>query len=133
MTLLINPENHAHFTRATETYEWAWKECMDANNSIHNYLDEKLGSRRLDWAGRYASFLNNWGISHQTDNGWWSKAAVNLQNLEAFIRYEDPKDEDLDWQTKAYDLSVIINGLKKIGRFESKFSTINEIIDGYYN
>jgi hypothetical protein len=125
---IITPENHAHLTRASETYEYAWKECMEANNSINSYLEEKLG-KRFDYGGRYATRLNNFGISHQTDNGWWSLAAVDPDNLEAFIK--DYTDETGEFNDKVSDIQLSVMKLKKIGRFEARYNKVYKIIQEF--
>ena len=64
----------------------AWNNALDVQSDVHRFLDNKLdGYGSKDWAGKYATWLNNQGIEHQTDNGWWGEAAVSHSNLLAFI------------------------------------------------
>lgn len=128
MNPIINQQNHAEFTKANETWEYGWKKCMEANNSINSYLEEKLGGR-FDYGGRYATWLNNFGISHQTDNGWWSLAAVDPDNLEAFIK--DYTDEMGEFNDKVSDIQLAVMRLNKVGRFESRWNKVYKIIEEF--
>lgn len=127
MKPIITPENHAHFTRA-DYNDWGGKECMNANNSINTYLEEKLG-KRFDYGGKYATWLNNFGISHQTDNGWWSLAAVDPDNLEAFIK--DYTDEMGEFNDKVSDIQLAVMKLKKIGNFEARYNKVYKLIEEF--
>lgn len=82
----INPENHSKYD-CDPGDGFLFDKCLDVHNDIDKYFTSVLGNGTYDWGGKYASFLNDIGIEHQSDNGWWSKAAVNSKNIEAFIKY----------------------------------------------
>lgn len=95
----ITVDNWRTLDLSSETH-WtgsiAWKNALDIQTDIHRFLDDTLaGLGNKDWAGQYATFLNKLGIEHQTKNGWWNEAAVNHENLKAFVKFiEDEKFED---------------------------------------
>ena len=68
------------------TWSLRWQYALDVQTDIHRFLDAALeGIGNKDWAGKYAVFLSTSGINHQTDNGWWSEAAVSHENLTKFV------------------------------------------------
>jgi hypothetical protein len=92
MKIMITEQNHKDMTRASDRNDWTWDECLKANLSLNNYLDHKLWGNN-DWGGQYATFLNDLGYGHQTENGWWSRVAVSTKMLNLFI---DLMNEDGD-------------------------------------
>src|SRR5438270_3235310 len=80
----VNPENHSEYDLDSRN-QFHFNKCMDVHNDIGLYLSYKVGAKAdLD---KYASFLNDVGITHQSDNGWWSVYAVDPKNIESFISY----------------------------------------------
>ncbi|WP_297532999.1 hypothetical protein [Thalassolituus sp.] len=58
--------------------------------NYHMELNEALcdaTSQGIDSGGEYASWLNNIGIQHQTEFGWWNETAVDKDNMQAFVDY----------------------------------------------
>jgi len=94
MEPIINLKNHDHFTSTDDRWDSDWNSCVKANESINIYLDQELyGENRYDWAGKYHSFLSLIGLPPETENGWWSKSAIDMKNLRLFI---DLMNEDGD-------------------------------------
>lgn len=63
-----------------------WINALDAHTSINDVLDANLGDRH-DWGAKYNEFLSGvLGLPANSDNGWWSRAAVEPGNLIAFMR-----------------------------------------------
>ena len=78
------------------TWSLIWKHALDVQTDIHRFLDKSLNRfGNKDWAGQYATFLNKLGIYHQTDNGWWNEAAVNHENLKAFLEFIELKNAEV--------------------------------------
>ncbi len=71
---------------------WSNQECLNHHMELNEALDGALGGR-TDWGGRYASWLNNIGVSHQTDAGWWNETAVCRENLLCFVQYWSEEEE----------------------------------------
>lgn len=92
----VNPANHSK--NDPEYDRWSSKKYLDIHNDINKYLDEKLDSSITDWGGQYASFLQNVGIEHQSDNGWWGILAVDPENIQLFVDYnlEDETGERIN-------------------------------------
>lgn len=96
----ITPENWSEFDLSSESH-WtgsiAWQNALDVQTDIHRFLDYHLNSfGNKDWAGQYATFLNNLGIAHETENGWWNESAVNHENINCFLKFiQDEEFEDV--------------------------------------
>ena len=61
---------------------------LELHMQINSYIESLHPSNRVDGGGRYASWLNNLGFEHQTDEGWWNQTAVDLDNIDLFIEWE---------------------------------------------
>ena len=94
--ILITPDNHHVFNLSEEEYLWThsiiFNSCFRANNSINEYFEAVLGDGQ-DWGGEYATWLDRIGIDSNSENGWWSIAAVDRENIEAFIEFEQDETE----------------------------------------
>lgn len=84
----ITPENRHLYDPEEKGLFWSdsreFKEAMSVNMSLNDYLDGVLGDL-VDWGGKYASWLESFGIETNSENGWWSKGAVLPVNLWLFI------------------------------------------------
>lgn len=87
----INPNNYKRYN-VINVRSFSGKEAIDVSDDIGRYFDEKLGDK-IDWAGRYATWLNKLGFKHETDNGWWNVIAVTPENIGSFVRYNEEDDE----------------------------------------
>lgn len=106
----INPENHSELTLARDAYDPNWAECSNANASINDFLDHKLGAK-FDWGARYFSWLERHGLHAQTDSGWWSLSAVHMGNIQTFIDCVNGGPIGV----KCDELSDIFGPLKRLG------------------
>ena len=65
--------------------------CNAANSLLCEALEADLG-KRYDWAGVYHTWLKKEkGIAPETDGGRWSKEALTIANINAFI---EPRKEE---------------------------------------
>lgn len=65
--------------------KYGFNDIIAINCEINDYFDNQLG-KRLDWGGRYATWLEENGFDSNSDNGWWSKEAVNPFMIKAFVK-----------------------------------------------
>jgi hypothetical protein len=93
----VTEENHRKFDSVGESrYGRNYREALEAMGDIGRVLDENLPhSNRVDWAGKYHSWLQRFGVNPETQNGWWSTAAILPDNVELFI--ESMKNENMDY------------------------------------
>ena len=91
--IFLTPDNVYDY-QATGRGDVNWSECLKHHLEVNDVLDEELGNN--DWGGRYASWLNNIGLEHQTEEGWWNATAVDFDNMELFVKYykEDYMDDE---------------------------------------
>jgi hypothetical protein len=71
----ITPENWERYDSA-ERNTLEWDKALDVFTDINRWLDANMTSSRMDWAGRYVSFLDGLGIEANSENGWYSLAAA---------------------------------------------------------
>jgi hypothetical protein len=123
----INPDNHSRYD-CPPNDSWNFNKCLEVHNDIDLYFSSKLGSTITDWGGRYASFLNDIGIDHQSDNGWWSIYAVNHKNIEAFVSYysDDPDNSNIVHQYES--ARDIYSTIKKAGFVNHKHKIVKDAI-----
>lgn len=93
-------QNNVNEWQEEDVHSFRGRECLDKHMELHSALDDALGGR-TDWGGRYASWLSNIGVSHESDAGWWNKTAVCRENLLCFVQYYSEEEESE--MAKAYD------------------------------
>ena len=103
--------------------------CLGKHMELNSALCECLGDR-YDWGGRYASWLNNISVEHQTDTGWWNETAVCRDNLLAFIEYQTCDDEGNDMLDEYNTLKALISGLSPMisVKMKTEYVSVREMI-----
>lgn len=129
----VTKENHARLDSVTDTWKFGWKETYNSMMDLNAMLNEELGGMS-DWGGKYSSWLDSFGIESNTDNGWWSLAAIDQENLSSFIEYEKDEEEG-GWHDKcAYVLRMIMQ-VNKAGKFKARTKSVvrlvNDLSDGW--
>jgi len=123
----VNPENHSQWDLDPRN-RFYFDKCLDVHNDIDLYLNHRLGCIN-GLSGKYASFLNDVGITHQSDNGWWSMCAVDPKNIEAFITYytDDPDESTI---VNQYDSAAnVYTKLKKAGFANHKYKLVTDAVE----
>jgi hypothetical protein len=118
--IIVTVENHKEYN--PEYQEWNKEKALHAHTSLNEFLDYKLGSRKLDWGGRYASFLDKMGIDSNSENGWWSINAVRHENIKAFLDYET-NDEFME------NYHIAHEKISKIKGFKHSYFLVTELIN----
>lgn len=78
-----------------DVHSYRGQQHLELHMDLNTALSEATSSH-IDAGGRYASWLNNIGIEHQTDAGWWNETAVCPENMQLFADYyNDLIDDDL--------------------------------------
>lgn len=126
MKVIVTPKNHSDWDMDISQYHPEFKKVLKAHLSINEYLDDQLAGN-LDWAGRYATWLNFFGIHHETKNGWWSKRAVMPENIDLFI--EENKSESDEFHEKIGRAIDTIAKVKRAGKFVSQKETVREVVE----
>jgi len=124
----INASNHSKYDLDGAEYaHWGsdWKNALDIMCDVDRALESNLPNSRDDLAGKYHGWLSSFGISPETENGWWSKAAINPSNIESFIKMRTDEEYDERCET----ILRAINLLNRIGTFKSKFQTVDELLE----
>lgn len=130
--LLITPDNYQEYNLPPSVPSWKseWKEAMRVNWSLNEYLDSRLPGK-LDHGGAYASWLNSYGIYHQTKHGWWNGKAANRENIELYVLEQQTYSELFhDLMAEAH---TIIQRIEKAGSFKARFDTVREIVETLTN
>jgi len=103
IVLPFNPKNVGHFDPDTDS-PWTsfgsehGKRAMAAHDSLVSLFDERIGGgERVDHGSDYANWLNALGINHQTENGWWNRAAVDPRNIATYINFRNDALSDDDF------------------------------------
>lgn len=81
----LTPENV--MDHQLESGRWGFNKCLDLHMEINSYINHICGNEKFDGGGEYADWLNSLGFSHQTDEGWWNKTAVDIRNIELFAEW----------------------------------------------
>ena len=124
--IAVTPDNHAAFDTDAESGTRQFDVSTTAMNDLNAALSETLGEGP-DWAAIYANWLEGLGIGHQSDNGWWSLAAINPDNIKCFI--EDYTDDQGDWSAMCDRAREIIGIVKLAGRFRASGSSARRVIE----
>jgi len=122
----VNPDNHSQWDLDPQN-RFYFDKCLDVHNDIGLYLSYKIGVK-CDLDGKYASFLNDIGIIHQSDNGWWSIEAVNPKNIEAFISYYTD-DPDKSPFINQYDSAIQLYDKLKKAAFRHKHKLVTDAVE----
>jgi len=122
----VTKENHAEYV-AIEYNEYGFQGAVDAMSDLNDALCEELGNSE-DWGGRYATWLGKLGIKHETENGWWSLAAIDPDNLEAFVEAMQDETED-GWFDQCQQAKAVILKIEKAGRFVAKSKKVREVVE----
>jgi hypothetical protein len=80
----ITKHNHADMDAIDNKRNLRWNETLTAMSDVNAMLAEELGGN-IDWGGKYASWMDSLGIGSTTENGWWSLAAIDPDNIQLFI------------------------------------------------
>lgn len=95
------------------------RKCLDKHMEVNDALTDAIENKSIDSGGRYASWLNDIGINHQTDEGWWNETAVCSENMQLFADYENDVVDPVI--TDAYlDIKSKLNNLPKGVTIEMK-------------
>lgn len=122
----VNPKNHSRFdVESYPTWTAEFKESLDAMCDINEFLCSKLDEYD-DWGARYATWLDNLGIESNSDNGWWSKAAVTPENIEAFLEFQTEENEFEEKCSKAIRL---LRPLRELGRFHPRTTSVKKLVE----
>lgn len=123
----INPSNHAEYD--VDYYSVLPSErnkILDYNNDVILYIEERLNApSKTDFGGEYANFLDNIGISSNSEHGWWSIDAVRPENIDYFIKCWN--NEDL--MEKYILAKERIKKLTSRGMSLSNVSSVKELIN----
>ncbi len=103
--------------------------ALELNNDINKYFDEVFNSSSVDWGGKYATWLNNLGIPNETDNGWWSLAAIAPENIQAFIR--DYTDETDEYTERIENVMKAIRLMKKTHNVTAKINIVDKLLEAF--
>lgn len=118
----INPSNHAQYDYPFYDYSRASREkVLDFCNDIPDFIKQEVGID-ADWGAEYANFLQGIGIQHQTENGWWSLAAVDPDNITYFIKVQQAFDCEADYEAA----KALYQRLK--GAFSHNFLKVDQAV-----
>lgn len=69
----------------------ACRHCMAASEALNRRLEELLPDwlPNLDLAGHYHKWMTDNGNEPETDGGWWSQAALDPANVQAFADFKN--------------------------------------------
>jgi len=81
----LTPDNVLQYQ--SEGRGWSFDKCLELHMEINSYINHLCDNDNFDGGGEYALWLNRLGFSHQTDEGWWNKTAVDLKNMELFSEW----------------------------------------------
>ena len=109
--LILNPDNVMDY-QAEDVHSKFGDVCLNAHMQINKFIESQIGWT-LDGGGRYAEWLNEIGIQHQTENGWWNETAVDPANILAFIKYENEDNESTSLVDNYLNLKKQFNQSKK--------------------
>ena len=123
--LKVTEHNHAEMDAVVDR-GWRWDEVLSAMLDLNNVLDEELGGN-TDWGGKYASWMDSFGIDSNTENGWWSLAAIDPDNLQAFIDVH-ADDSDLEFQADCESAKAKIRDIQAVGSFEPRTKKVRELV-----
>lgn len=112
-----------------DVHSFDGRECLKKHLELNEALCDALGNKN-DWGGRYAGWLNNIGIEHQTDEGWWNETSVCRDNLLCFVEFYSI-DEENDMSIAYNKRKESIDSLPKDCRVEMKshYVNIREILE----
>lgn len=113
--IFLNPSNVLEY-QCEDVHSLEGREHLRLHMQVNEALS-KATSESIDSGGRYAAWLNNIGIEHQTDAGWWNETAVDHDNMQAFVDYWHAEEGDalLDSYTELKEkVSTIPNHLKVV-------------------
>lgn len=91
----LTPDNVMLSKHQVDTDSWGYNSCLELHMQINSYIEFLCDNSSFDGGGKYASWLNSLGFHHQTDEGWWNKTAVDLDNIELFVKWYK-WDSDVD-------------------------------------
>ena len=83
----LTPENVLDDENQMEYQHTVWcNELLNLHMEINSVLSEAT-CEGIDAGGQYAAFLNNIGLEHETEEGWWNQTAVDHDNLQFFVDF----------------------------------------------
>ena len=118
--IIVNPDNCDQY----DCNDYRNKEMLNIHYQLNEFLDQF--SIRTDMGGLYATFLNKLGFDYQTENGWWSKIAVDRRNIVSFLKW---------WHNEHYSDKVdmlmdIIRQLSKKSKCKIEYiNTVDKLLD----
>jgi len=128
--VLVTPENHAEYDAIgpDDRFSMQFREALDAMFSLNKHLDDRLAQftkAPRDWGGGYATWLESFGIAHETENGWWSLAAIDPDNIDAFVEMR----EDAVWGHRCDLAQDILSDVARMGDFRARVDSVREIVN----
>jgi len=125
---MVTIETLQKYNTNAQPHTREFNKCLKEHMAFNDFLEERITTEtRMDWGGKYATWLNNYGIDHQTENGWWNKHALNPDNYELFIK-EQTSDVDDDFHNPLVDARVQIMKILKVGTLSTD-KTVREIVE----
>ena len=83
--IFLTPENVLSY-QSEDVHSRVGAEHLRLHMDLNSALNEAT-SASIDSGSQYAAWLNNIGICHQTESGWWNQTAVDKENMQAFVDY----------------------------------------------
>lgn len=86
--IFLTPNNVLDY-QEDDVYSFEGRKHLVLHMELSAAIEDSLNSKCGDGGGLYAEFLNNIGLQHQTDKGWWNETAVDLDNIQFFVDYHN--------------------------------------------
>ena len=103
------------------------QDAMSAMLDLNTALDEAM-PYEADWGGRYAGWLDGLGIESNSDEGWWSRAAIDPDNLNTFLK----SVTDDEYSDRIGAMIRRLAELKPVLRsFRSRFTRVSEMLAAF--
>lgn len=126
--IAVTQANYKKFNiDASEGWGFEQQQALDAMFDLNKMLDEELGGRE-DWGGKYGSWLDSLGIPSNSDKGWWSLAAIDPENLQAFIDAEKDEEEN-GWFDQCQAARRKIYEVSAVGKFTANSRKVRIVVE----
>lgn len=129
----LTPDNVMNSENQVDCRSWESDKCLRLHMEINDYIEFLCDNNSFDGGGRYASWLNNLGFQHQTDNGWWNETAVDLDNINLFAEWYkwdgDLRNEKLESIRSRIDLIKNAKAMKVGVQLIAEYSKISDFLN----
>lgn len=124
--ITLTPDNVLNY-QSDDVHSIDGRMHLGLHMELNEAIEDALIYKKCDGGVKYAGFLNNLGIEHQTDKGWWNQTAVDTDNMQFFVDYQngDLSEEDQELVSKAMTTVRQIPSRVKY-ELESNYVTVSD-------